>query len=464
MRQHVTSILCLSVCSLGFGCGSNLESTDTVVGTGGSEGGVEDENSSLCAPFEVAETGGEEPFPPDGESAFLYACEGGISVDISGQICLQGSGSTCDAGLPMLPTDEISQDEVAIGIPSPDFTSTADMDPQPAVGACCVAEAQQPEEPTDALDTVCAADCGARACKAAAEELAAIVADEACFWETFDLDACHLALPIVCDGICVQSEILGRTINDLNFVLSELQRAEVFEQCSNSIRSPSGWRPCLTADPNCMDPPSEIGPGRIVELKFTADCGGLQPVLLDNVACEFNVNANPGAALPGEGFGGPLVSGTLSLDTPLGVAATAIVGSSIGFRRLDCESDTCPFTLTNLEVDFDDFTLGPIAISGLHAELVEPAVGVVRSDTTATIEDGAMRLEITYGVSVSGKKFFGGKPLPKGGKLVAITNDGPVAMIIEPDNRVEVLNASFVFPFNIGAQLTTAPAQCTPQQ
>jgi hypothetical protein len=177
-----------------------------------------------------------------------------------------------------------------------------------------------------------------------------------------------------------------------------------------------------------------------------------------------NQNANPGTALPGEGFSGPLVGGSLSLVTPLGEATTGVVGSSIAFERLACEADNCLFMLTALEVDFDDFGLGPFVISDLHAELVGTAIGIIRDDMTATIDDRSMRVQATLGLGVK-INVFGGKLLFSDKKApILATNDGPVTMSIDTDNNLQLVEASFAFPSSIKTRLANTSANCTPEQ
>lgn len=355
----------------------------------------------------------------------------------------------------MIPLGDSPVGEFAIGVPSPIVDSSIDTYPDVEIGACCV-----PESDPEALDTVCAADCGARACKAAAAELAAILADEACHYTTLDVEACHLELPKLCDLQSCQVSILGRTLSDIQFILSELEKPEVFEQCQNTIRSDDGWRPCVAAD--CLGWP--LGQGRITEMTIKADCDGVEPVLQDSpdapeepILCEGNVNANAGSGLSGENLGGSLVGGILTFNTPLGDRSTTVVGSSIAFRRLPCDSYPCLFVLTAAEVDVLDFDLGPLTITGLHAELVAPAVGVVRGDMTATIETGLMRMQATLSVEKHNKSLFGPKHVP-----VFVTNDAPVTLVIEPDNTIKIVDASFVFPFNVRTRLSTESTHCTP--
>jgi hypothetical protein len=122
------------------------------------------------------------------------------------------------------------------------------------------------------------------------------------------------------------------------------------------------------------------------------------------------------------------------------------------------------FLLTDLTVDFDVFGLGPFDISELHAELVRPAVGTVRNDGTATIEDGAIRMQVTLSASMQVNR-FGGKLLFSDRKLpISTTNDGPVTMIIDTENNIQIVDASFALPSKIQTRLTTASTMCTPEE
>jgi hypothetical protein len=207
--------------------------------------------------------------------------------------------------------------------------------------------------------------------------------------------------------------------------------------------------------------------GRFVDMGAKANCD-IEPVLLDAPnapespePCDANQNANAGTALPGEGFSGPLVGGSLSLQTPFGEISTGVVGSSIAFRRSVCEADTCQFTLTDLTVDVEDFDVGPFIISDVHAELVGTAIGIVRGDTTATIDDGGIQMQVTLGVSVKAKNLFGGKLLFSNQEIhLFAANEGPVTMIIDTDNNISIVEASFVFPSNIHTRLTTTSTNC----
>jgi hypothetical protein len=207
----------------------------------------------------------------------------------------------------------------------------------------------------------------------------------------------------------------------------------------------------------------------LIDLTIKANCA-IEPVLFDapnapqppEYDCAMNPNANPGAAASGEGFSGPLVGGSLSLSTPFGDKTVGIIGSSIGFRRLPCLTDSCAFTLTALEIDFEDFGLGPLIITDLHAELVDPALGIIRDDTTATIEDREVHMEVTFGIALknpkSDKVLFTDKNLP-----VLVSNDGPVTMNVDNDSNIQIVEASFTFPSNVKTHLATAAASCSPE-
>ncbi|NJK32906.1 MAG: hypothetical protein HC927_11145 [Deltaproteobacteria bacterium] len=443
------------VLALASACSADVMVADTVPGTGGETGDVEDANSPLCAPFEAAEADGGE-FPPEGKSAVLYGCEGTVEVEISGSVCLtdQWDGYGCPYEIEMLPQGTPPQGEFAIGVPVSEVMSSTDTYPQIEIGACCIESASDDEVLNDALATVCAADCGARACIAAAAELAAILADEACLHSSgdgFNAESCRLDLPKVCEQDLCQAKVFGRTESDLQDILDQLATPEIFEQCQNSIRSEPGWKPCVQAD--CKG--SALGQGRITELRFKAvGCNDILPVHFDSPdapaqpdSCELNVNANPGAALPGQDFGGPLIGGAIRIDSPFGAMTIDAVGSRVGFRRISCNATVCPFALTELTIDVPAIHLGSVSFKDVHAELVNPGVGILRRDLTVTIEDGALLMLITLNLD--------GFQIP-----AWATNEGPMILLVTPDNTISILAASFRFPLDITTHLTTTPTQC----
>ncbi|MFO7565042.1 MAG: hypothetical protein R6X02_20520 [Enhygromyxa sp.] len=312
---------------------------------------------------------------------------------------------------------------------------------------------------------------------AAAEELAAIVADEACFWQSFDSNSCHLELGEGCVaqgdhslcGLplwgCRQAEVLTPTRSDILKVLESLHTPAGFEQCQSGIVDDQGWRPCVPAYPDCQD--WTLDNGRFVDLVITSNCDEIKPVLFDDPdvpdmedGCNMNPNASAGTALPGERFSGPLTGGSLFLSTPLGDRNISVIGSNIGFRRLPCDTGGCLFSLVNLEIDFDDFELSPLSVTGLHAELASAATGIIEADSTATIEERSLYMEVTFAVGIN-KGPFAPKP-SHGDKLAPMlaTNDGPVIMTIDAENNIRIIEASFVFPSNVKAGLATNPASC----
>jgi hypothetical protein len=137
----------------------------------------------------------------------------------------------CAYDIDLLPSDQATNE--GIGIPSPLVNSSLDMYPEPEIGACCLQPGPNVDESDleEALNTVCGADCGARACVAVYHELVAILSDDACFWSSFDSASCHLDMGQGCVGKndygclqgCGQAEILGATRSDIMEVLKGLQ-------------------------------------------------------------------------------------------------------------------------------------------------------------------------------------------------------------------------------------------------
>ncbi|NJK31721.1 MAG: hypothetical protein HC927_04490 [Deltaproteobacteria bacterium] len=466
--MHPASRLPVVLVLLSPACSADVMIGDTLPGTESADDGVvDDENSVLCAPFEAAESGDGE-FPPEGESAVLYACAGSVDVEISGMVCLtdQLNGYGCPYEIEMLPQGVAPQGEYAIGIPIPHVESSTKTYPAVEIGACCVHGSSDDEILNAALDTVCGADCGARACVAAAAELTAILADEACHessGEDFDAESCRLDLPKVCDQNICQAKVFGRTKSDIQDILNQLATPEGFEKCQNAIHSDAGWKPCVQAA--CND--ALLGQGRITEMTFHAvGCDGVDPVYLDSpsapeepVACEANPNANVGMALPGQDFGGPLAGGLVRLDTPLGSAEINIGDSHMSFRRVACDANNCPLVLTEFQATVPSVDLGPVKLTDVHGALTTPAVGVPGDDMLVTIEDGAAIMTVSLGVQVFGSPLLDGLPIS-----IWLANEGPIILRITPDNTAEVISASFRFPFEIAAHLTTERSPCTLQE
>lgn len=194
-----------------------------------------------------------------------------------------------------------------------------------------------------------------------------------------------------------------------------------------------------------------------VEVDFTGrvcTCGGGSGTG-DDKTCFYDIAVRP------SGDGGPLTGGSLSFSTPLGDKFVGILGSSIAFRRLPCESDNCPFILNELEIEAEDFSIGPLTVTGLHAKLANPAAGIVRGDTTASIEARATLVESSFGISIY-KHPHGLTPL-FGGETLSIraTNDEPITLTIDDENNIAITNASFTFPSNVTVGMQTHSVNCT---
>jgi hypothetical protein len=190
----------------------------------------------------------------------LFTCGNGepIGGDPPGQ---------CYYDIELRPIGEATDDQV--GIPSPVVTSSTDTYPEPEIGACCLdlGPDVDAEELANALDLVCLADCGARACEEVSNTLTAIWSNDACFYgDAFNPAACPLFLGEACVGndhyqdcrpkpapfpTCDQVQLLGATRSDLLKLIELLQSPTGFQKCQDDIVDEAGWRPCVTVYPEC---------------------------------------------------------------------------------------------------------------------------------------------------------------------------------------------------------------------
>lgn len=366
--------------------------------------------------------------PGDVPSGFAHACLGTGNGWLN--LNIQGKGNEPPQCVNWGPEGKPENPTIADCVPV-DLTMLPSDVPSPE--ACCTVDALAP-----VVIEQCNDDCGYAACKLAIAKLR----------EAADA----LPEPNV-DPITEGAQ--ERASDDLYGFANTLEMPDFLAACADMVSDGAGTPVVI----DLGEGGSPVLPGHINHALLTLQCNldGIEPYLLETPEAVCDSTPNIPFIDDQSNLGGAPEQGAITMFGSSGTQSTALSNIVIEFDELHMRDGSTVLTLSKLDADVQDASLGNFTVLAPHIQLAAP-IRATMLGNAAIFPAGTLR------IAASGVVLSGGEPLFEGERMSEVyVNTQDASVVRGADGSVAIVDATFeAGPYTF--VLNTEPAPTQPRE